>query len=512
VTILIKNIRALSLRPSGEFSLDQRDILIEGDAIARVEPRITIQADRVIDGADKLAVPGLVNAHLHSSEAHLRGRYGSRPLEMWSLDVFPLRSRTIHRNPDPRFVYLRCMVAGIEALKNGATQILDDVIQRVNPTYELYEAAFRAYADLGIRAAVGASFVNRNFCDHFPYFEDILPAELSAEIRSAPPQIPVDDYLGLCDQLARNFNGAAGGRLQFVVAPSAPMRCTDELLTKTKEFARQRRLPYSIHALETQVQYVTGQQQYGESFIQYLDRLGALDDRTIIAHAIWIDDRDIEILAKRGCSVSHNAVTNLRMASGIAPWRKLRSAGVNLCLGTDSLSGNDSARLFDVIRVAGLIHCIADPNYESAPQAGELLWAATGGGAHALGMSDRAGTIAPGKKGDLVLFDLTTAPFTPLNDVCNQLVYAENGSSISHVIVGGEIVVEDGVCRKIDEKAILAEFRARCAEVLPEHIAAEEDSALFRPYMREVYRRCFGQTPLMGRFAASHGAGPGQGK
>lgn len=503
MSILFKNINVLSLTPSAG-TLDRRDVLVEGDTIARVEQRLEARADRVIDGTDKLLAPGLINAHLHSSETHLRGRYAGHPLEMWSLDVFPLRSRDIHRHPDPRFVYLRCMAAGIEALKNGATQVLDDVIQRVNPSFELYEAAFRAYEDLGIRASVGASFVNRNFCDHFPYFEDMLPAQLAAEVRSAPSQIPVDDYIDLCDRLARSFHGAAGGRLKLVIAPSAPMRCTDELLLKTKEYARQHGLVYSTHVLETQIQYVTGYQQYGKSMIQYLDSLGVLDEHTIIAHAVWVDDQDIETLAKRGCSVSHNAVTNLRMASGIAPWRKFKAAGVNVCLGTDSLSANDSARLLDVIRTAGLIHYVTDADYETAPSASEILWAATGGGARALGMSDQTGTIAAKKKADLVVFDLTTSVFSPLNNVCNQLVYAENGSSISHVVVGGEIVVENGVCSRIDEKAILEEFRSRCEEILPEHSAAEEESAVFRPYMREVCRQCFGQTPLGGRFITSH--------
>lgn len=503
MSILIRDVAILRLGAQGQGSMQTADIAIEGNRIVRIAPHVETPADRVIDGRGKLAVPGLVNAHLHSSEAHLRGRYHGRPLEMWGLDVFPLRSREIHRHPDPRFIYLRCMVAGIEALKNGATQLLDDVIQRVNPTFELYEAAFRAYDDLGIRAAVGASFVNRNFCDHTPYFEALLPPELAREIRAAPPQIAVDDYIALCDRLTRRFHGAAGGRLQFVMAPSAPPRCTDELMTRAKTYARDNGLLYSIHALETQVQHVTGLQQYGCSFIQHLDRIGVLDERTIIAHAIWVDDQDIETLARRGCTVSHNAVTNLRMASGILPWRKMHAAGVNLVLGTDSLTGNDSARLFDVIRVAGLIHNITDEEYETAPSAAQILWAVTGGGARALGRANAAGEIAEGRDADLVLFDLDTPAFSPLNDPYNQLVFAENGSSISHVVVAGEVVVEGGVCRRVDEKAILAEFRARCAEILPEHIAAEEESAPFRPAMRETYRRCYGATRLRGRIADS---------
>lgn len=501
MTLLIRNATLLDVSATGEQTQSIGDVLLDGGKIVRVGQGLGGQADQVIDGSGKLVMPGLINAHLHSSETHLRGRYPGRPLEMWGLDVFPLRSREIHRHTDPRFVYLRCMVAGIQALKNGTTQILDDVIQRVNPTFELYGAAFQAYSDLGIRAAIGASFVNRNFCDQTPYFESLLPQHLAQELRNAPPQISVKEYLGLCERLARAYHQGPSGRTQFVIAPSAPQRCTDELLKESKAFANANGMLYTTHALETQVQYVTGLQQYGKSLIRHLDELGALDERTIIAHAIWTDDDDIRILADRGCTVSHNAVTNLRMASGILPWRKMDRAGVNIVLGTDSLCGNDSSRLFDVIRVAGLIHNITDSEYETAPSAGRILWSVTGGGARALGREKFAGKLAEGYDADLVLLDLDTPSFTPVNDLCNQLVFAENGSSISHVIVGGEVVVDHGKCVRVDEKAILKEFREACAFVLPEHIAAEEDSVEFRSAMREAYQKCCGETPLRGRLA-----------
>lgn len=501
MTLMIRNTTLLNVSATGEQTQMTGDILLDGDKIARIGKALGSQADRIIDGSGKLVLAGLINAHLHSSETHLRGRYPGRPLEMWGLDVFPLRSRHIHQHTDPRFVYLRCMVAGIQALKNGATQVLDDVIQRVNPTFELYGAAFQAYSDLGIRAAIGASFVNRNFCDHTPYFESLLPKHLAQELRNAPQQIPVKEYLDLCDRLARAYHQGPAGSTQFVIAPSAPMRCTDELLKESKAFANANGMLYTTHALETQVQYVTGLQQYGKSLIRHLDELGALDERTIIAHAIWTDDDDIRILADRGCTVSHNAVTNLRMASGILPWRKMDRAGVNIVLGTDSLCGNDSSRLFDVMRVAGLIHNITDAEYETAPSAGRILWSVTGGGARALGREKFAGRVAEGYDADLVLLNLDTPTFTPINDLCNQLVFAENGSSISHVIVAGKIVVENGSCTQVNEKAILEEFREASAAVLPEHIAAEEESTEFRAAMREAYQKCYGQTPLRGRLA-----------
>ena len=214
-----------------------------------------------------------------------------------------------------------------------------------------------------------------------------------------------------------------------------------------------------IHVLETRVQRVTGTRLYGKSLIKLMADLDALHEKTSIAHAIWIDEEDIELIAGRGASVAHNPVCNLRIGSGVAPLRGLLRAGVNVALGTDGISSNDSCRLFDVMKAAGIIHTISTDDYDEWPTAYEILWAATRGGARAVGLDDQIGSIEPGKKADLVALDLCTSAFVPLNDVANQLVYAENGSSVRLVMVDGEVVVEDGRCTKIDEPAVLREAR-----------------------------------------------------
>jgi cytosine/adenosine deaminase-related metal-dependent hydrolase len=183
-------------------------------------------------------------------------------------------------------------------------------------------------------------------------------------------------------------------------------------------------------------------------------------------------------------------VCNLRIGSGVAPLRALLDAGVNVALGTDGISSNDSCRIFDVMKVAGLIHTLATDDFDAWPTAQEILWAATRGGAGATGLDQRIGSIEVGKKADLVALDLYSSAFVPVNDLANQLVYAENGSSVSLVMVDGEIVVENGRCTRIDESAVLREAAAVLGEYLRAHALVERDARELEPYFRAVYERC----------------------
>jgi 5-methylthioadenosine/S-adenosylhomocysteine deaminase len=291
----------------------------------------------------------------------------------------------------------------------------------------------------------------------------------------------------------KEFHGNANGRLRYVVAPSGPQRCTEELLESVADFSRSFQVPFHIHILETRVQRITGTRLYGRSLIRLMADLDALHERTSIAHAIWIDEDDIELIASSGASVAHNPVCNLRIGSGVAPLRAMLKAGVNVALGTDGISSNDSCRLCDVMKTAGIVHTLTTDDYQQWPTASEILWAATRGGARAVGLEDQIGSIEPGKKADLVALDLCTSAFVPVNDLRNQLVYAENGSSVRLVMVDGETVVKDGQCTKIDERKVLHHAREVLGEYLERHALVEEDARELEPYLRAVYERCCGE-------------------
>lgn len=484
---LFRNATVLGMTDRAAVATNRSDVLIDGDEIRAVASGLEpAEADRVIDASDWLLMPGMVNAHIHTEQNTFRGRYPGLPLEVLMLYAYPLTGAS---PLDAEMIYYRTLLAGIESLKSGVTSILDDVMEVPHQGLEQLGSVFRAYDEIGMRASVSGHVINRPFFETLPYLEETLPDRLKQKFLRIPPtELP--DYLDFCREAVARFHDSAYGRLRYVVAPSGPQRCTEELLGTVAQFSRAAGVALHIHILETRVQRITGSRLYGKSLIKLMSDLDALHENTSIAHAIWVDEEDIELIADHGASVAHNPVCNLRIGSGVAPLRALLHAGVNVALGTDGISSNDSCRLFDVMKTAGLVHTLTTEDYDQWPTASEILWAATRGGARAVGLDERIGSIEPGKKADLVALDLCTSAFVPVNDLRNQLVYAENGSSVRLVMVDGQIVVQDGRCTRIDETAVLREARTLLGAYLKQHAGVEDDARELEPYLRAVYERC----------------------
>jgi 5-methylthioadenosine/S-adenosylhomocysteine deaminase len=496
VSILIEGATILSVDPERETDPFVGDILIEGDAIKEIGAKIDAPSAEVIEGTDRLVMPGLVNAHVHSWEALFKGRYDNMPLELWMLYSYPILGLA----PLPeRLIYLRTMLVGIESLKSGVTCVLDDVLEMPGQSLPQLEAVFRAYEDVGIRANCSGHIINKVFTDTIPYANELLPRELVAKVHEVPPP-STDSYLSYCREAIARFHGRAG-RLRYVIAPSGPQRCTDDLLVGADELSRAHGTTYHIHVLETKVQMATGREFYGKTLVRHMHDLGVLNERTTLAHAIWVTDEDIELMADAGCSIAHNAISNQKLGAGIAPLRKLLDAGVNVGLGTDGISSNDTPRIFDVMHVAALLHKVTSPDYATWPNATEIIRAATLGGARSAFIHEETGSLEPGKKADLVVLNMKSMNFTPLNDIRNHVVYCENGSSIEQVIVNGEVVVEDGRLTRVDEEALLEELRGYMPEFQAQHAKVESISRAFEPYFAEIHRRCVSQPLGINRYS-----------
>ena len=271
--------------------------------------------------------------------------------------------------------------------------------------------------------------------------------------------------------------------------PSAVQRCSDELLQGAADIARKRKLPMHIHLAETKAQAVMGRRLYGTSLLQHLASLGVLGPNLSLAHSIWIEPADIELLAKSGATPVHNPASNLRIGSGLAPVRDFLSAGVHVALGTDGAASNDGQNMFDALRLVALIHNQAGTDFNHWVMPSQALAMATRNGARAFGLD--AGVLAPGKLADLVLLRRDTPAFTPLNDVMSQLVFCENGSSVDTVIVNGEVVVEDGRLKKLDEKEVLTlatKARERLNPAIEREMAAAKT---MEPALAEMYFQIF---------------------
>ncbi len=440
-----------------------RSIRIVDDRIESLGPDVQPESgDTVIDGSDRLAVPGFVNAHTHSWEALYKGRYDNLPLELWLAMAYPVLGDS---RVEPELVRLRSQIFAIESLKAGVTTLVDDVLENPTQDFAQLTAVFDAYEQVGIRANISGHIISKPYLDTVPFLAEYLPASVTTELAAMRPPT-ADEYLTLSRRAFETLHGRAGGRLRYMVAPSAPQRCGEDVLVGATELALEFDAECHIHVLETKTQLVTGSELYGGSLVEYLSGIGALSPNTTFAHGIWLTRDDMDLAAAAGTSVAHNPISNLKLGSGIAAWRELHDAGVNLGLGTDGCSSSDSPRMLDVIKSAALLHKVSGPDYRTWSTVDEVLRAATVGGARSAVLQHSVGSLEVGKQADLVLFDLDTMAFTPRQKLDNQLVYSENGSSIDTVIVAGQVVVANGRVTTIDEEAVRAELNERLVEIV----------------------------------------------
>lgn len=453
--------------------------------------------DRVIAGSDRLVVPGYVNAHTHSWEALFRARLDNLPLEHWMLLSYPVRGL---KPLPPDLIRLRSQLVAIESLRNGVTTLVDDVLETPSQSGAQLAAVFDAYDEIGIRANISGHVMDIPFAQHFPFLTDALEPELRSELAELAVT-STDDYLNFARAAAERYRHAANGRLRFMVGPSAPQRCTPEMLIGTSHLAREFDLEFHVHVLETRTQAVTADEFYGKTMVGYLESLGVLDEHVTMAHGIWLTDSDLDVIAQTRASVSHNPISNLKLGSGIAPWRKYMDKAINVGLGTDGMSSSDNARMSEVVKTAALLHKVTGPDYRQWPTAQEVLTAGTLGGARSARLGKTVGSIEVGKRADLVIYDMNSLSFTPRNRPEYHLVYSENGSSIESVLVDGRVVLEDGRITTIDETAVLAELRARGPEIRAWQDELERLNAELLPAFDRQYAHTMSRSTTVDRFS-----------
>jgi 5-methylthioadenosine/S-adenosylhomocysteine deaminase len=464
------------------------DIRVEDGRVAAIAPtgERPPAPGEVIDARGWLAMPGLVNAHVHSSGAFNRGLVDNLPLELFMLYELP----PFDFGPfAPELYRARVLFGTLEMLRRGVTAVLDDPIYAPLPTPETIAAVMGAYDELGIRATVTIYQPDKVEHEWFPYLGELLDPELRERLeREAPPD--VDEILAFYRAFIDRWHGAADGRLRCGVSPSAPQRATDAYLRRLHALAVEHDLPYVLHIYESKVQRVAGELLYGGSLVRHVLDLGVLDERSCVVHAVWADDADIADLAYARSTVVHSPCGNLRCGSGQMPYAALRDAGVPLALCTDEATVEDTNNLWNVGRVAALLHKNAGPDPRTWPTAPEILRAMTTGGARAMRLEGEIGVLAEGARADLVLIDLGAATYLPLTDLANHLVYGEDGSSVRLVMVDGRTVVRDGRVLTVDEDALIAEVRERMPAWLDALAPADAWARRLRPAFEEMYRRC----------------------
>lgn len=392
-TLLLKNVR-----------LDGRktDILIDGNRISRIADTIAGPAGRVIDGAGKTVIPGLINMHTHSAMTLMRSCYEDQPLQDWLDRVWAVEARL-----DEEAVYWGTRLAILEMLKTGTTCFLD--------MYWQTPAIARAAEEMGIRA-----FIPYHFLDNFDHDKAEQQYRECQEMYAASRSWPE--------------------RLQFCVAVHADYTTSEATMLRAGMFARDHDLIFTAHLAETLSETEEDVIKMGLTPAQHFSRLGLLGPQTVLAHSLWVDEGDIELLGQTHTTVVHNVNSNLKLASGFRfKYNELRDAGANVCIGTDGAASSNNLDIRESMKTMALMQKAwrEDP---SAMPLGELMDVATVNAARALGID--AGRVAEGALADLVLVDTRSEAFVPDINFIGNLILSANSSCFDTVIVDGRPVME----------------------------------------------------------------------
>jgi 5-methylthioadenosine/S-adenosylhomocysteine deaminase len=364
-----------------------------------------------IELPDHVLIPGLVNAHTHAAMALMRGMSDDLPLMRWLQEhIWPAETEHV----SPEFVRDGTELACAEMLRGGTTCF--------NDMYFFPEAALEAAQAAGMRVALGLIVID------FPTRYASDPADYlrkGFELRDRAREEPL---------------------VSFCLAPHAPYTVSDPTFREIAKFSAELDLPVHVHVHETGHELERSLAEHGVRPLERLRRFGLLGPGLIAVHAVHLNKDEIQLLAREGCSVAHCPSSNLKLASGFAPVEALREAGVNLCLGTDGAASNNRLDVFMEMRTAALLAKAVANRADAFPEHAALR-AATLGGARALGLGGRIGSIEPGKRADLVAVALRGPELSPCYDPVSHLVYAAGREHVTHVWVDGEQRIADGMLK-----------------------------------------------------------------
>jgi 5-methylthioadenosine/S-adenosylhomocysteine deaminase len=490
--LLVRGGRVLDL----ESDLDEppvRDILIDDNKIASVGPQLEAAGAEIIDANGMLVIPGFVNAHYHSHDVLARGMFEDLALEYWGTLAGPMGSRRSIAE-----VRARTLAGALECLHNGITTVQD--MSAFSPlTDEYVNATLDAYAEAGIRVIFSVTVRDKSQLETIPWIAELAPKELH-EVIGAQADAPGPQMDFVARQIERI--GERGGMLRWALSPSAPQRCSPALLEAVADLSRLLRLPVYTHVYETRVQRIFSHDRlsaYGGSALQFMEAAGLLGPLVTIAHGVWPEEDELDLIGRSGTNVVLNMLSNLKLKSGVAPILAYRARGVNLALGCDNCSCSDVQSMLQVMKLFCMLSAVSSPQ-RTGVTAAEAFRAATVGGARTAGLADQVGALRPGYKADMVLIDLADPAYVPLNSAVRQLVYSDSGRSIRTVIVDGRVVVRDGRATRVDE----TELHSEIAELMP--VVRRDVSSMragydkLRPFLDEVHRRAWARPLPIDRF------------
>ncbi|MCL7415074.1 MAG: amidohydrolase family protein [ANME-2 cluster archaeon] len=390
-------------------------VLIEDSKITYVGTEVQ-QAQHIIDAKGCVVMPGLVNVHNHAAMTLFRGYSDDLPLKEWLEEhIWPAEAQL--KDED---VYHGTLLACLEMIRSGTTAFAD--------MYFFMDQAARAVEESGMRASLSHGMIE--------LFDKAKgDADLKEGIR-----------------FAKKWNNAADGRITTMYGPHAPNTCSKEFLARVTTQARSDNIGMHIHILETKAELLEMKEKYSMCSIHLLDEIGFLDHNVLAAHCVWLSSGDIDILAEKRVNIVHCPVSNMKLASGIAPVPELLNRGANVALGTDGCASNNSLDMFEEMKTAALLHKVNSMDPTALP-ANQILKMATVNGAKALKIP--AGQIKAGALADIIIVDMQRPHLLPNHDLESHLVYAAKGSDVRTTIVNGRVLMEDGVVVSLNQEKVM---------------------------------------------------------
>ncbi|MGA2804107.1 MAG: amidohydrolase family protein [Acidimicrobiales bacterium] len=410
--------------------LRRADIRVNGGLVTEIDAGLRPDSEAVIDAWDRVAMPGLVNAHTHSGQSLDRGTALNLPLDLWM--VWSIYAGIEH---SPEDSYTTAASGALEMLTTGCTTVIDQVFLPAEDFFSHSAAVRAAYEDVGMRAYVAPMLQDRDFLKSLE-----LESLASWSKPALSPDYEPQRLIGHLRDFVDGFEGA-DRRLRPMLGPTAPQRCSDEFMVLVTDLARERDLRVHTHLLETKTQRLACARRWARPLLEHLSQAGLLSSRTSFAHGVWLAPDEHRALKAAGAVVVHNPISNMRLGSGVLPLQYLLASGVPVAIGTDGAASNDTQDICEALKSASMLNTLYG-GFRTWAQPEDVWRACLLGGAQAVGA--RIGRIEVGAAADVVLVRADRHVLAPRGHLVASLVNGGIKGSIDTVVVAGRLVVEDG--------------------------------------------------------------------
>jgi 5-methylthioadenosine/S-adenosylhomocysteine deaminase len=432
--MLIKNISFLVTMDGERRVVEGADLRIEENRIVEIGRSGQLKRigdEEVIDASKKAVLPGLINTHTHAAMSLLRGLGEDLPLIEWLKNyIWPVEWKMVDRD----FCYVGSMLSCLEMIKNGITTFAD--------MYFHEDECARAAFESGMRVCVSTGIF-----------------DVGLEGKATPEAKSIQEAVEINERVYREWNGR-GGRINVGFGPHSVYTCDLETLQKVKELTEKYKTHIQIHLAESKEEIKQVKEKYGRHPVEVLESIGFLGSNVVASHCVWLEREHMEILKRNNVKVAHAPVSNMKLASGVAPVVEMLNRGITVGLATDGAASNNDLDIFEEMKTAALLHKLNRQDPTALP-ATKILEMATIDGAKVLGMEREVGSIEVGKRADLIFIDLEKLHLAPLYNIFSHLVYAAESSDVCGVIIDGKRIFWDGKVLTVDEGKVLDDVKKR---------------------------------------------------